>query len=91
MVTLPEMSLSPPLERARRYILEYVARQGPVPPSAMPRRWPATRHHARLVVGDLTREGLMTVVHRPPAQRPLLSLTARGRVELERYGSEQEG
>jgi DNA-binding MarR family transcriptional regulator len=82
-------SSTAPVERARRKVLDYVARQGPVPPTAMPGHWPATRHHARLVVGDLTREGLVRVVHRPPAKRPLLSLTTRGRAALEEYGTEE--
>ena len=67
------------LEEARRAILDHVAREGPVPVAELPSAWPLTRHHARLVVRDLSRDGLLAFARRIEDRAPVLVLTETGR------------
>lgn len=67
------------LEAVRRSILGHVARTGPVPVSSLPVRWPLTRHHVRLVVRDLSRDGLVSFARRIDDRAPVLALTDEGR------------
>ena len=71
------------LESAGRAVLEHVGSEGPLPAAMVPHRWPVTGHHLRLVVADLTRQGLLRAVRRPPARQPLVSLTPRGIAALD--------
>lgn len=66
------------LEAARRQVLEQVARASAVPVQELPRGWPLTRHHVRMLVQDLSREGLLTSVREPGATLPRVSLTPAG-------------
>ncbi len=88
MIDFARTDAAPALESANREVLAQLSRRGPVPVAALAGRWPVTRHHVRLVVSGLTREGLVSVVHRPPSRQPLVSLTPRGRAALERSGPE---
>ena len=70
------------LEDTRREILERVDSEGPVPVATLPVAWPLTRHHLRLVVRDLARDGLAVYTRPPGSTRPLLSVTPAGRSAL---------
>lgn len=67
------------LEEARRAILDHLAHQGPVPLAELPSAWPLTRHHTRLVVRDLSRDGLLAFARRIEDRAPVLVLTDTGR------------
>ena len=68
-------------DEIRRGILEHVERNGPSPLSSLPRRWPLTGFHLRLVAAQLAREGLVTVT-RDGGAPPHLGLTEAGRALL---------
>lgn len=70
------------LETARRQVLEQVARRGTVPLAELATGWPHTRHHARLVVRDLSRDGLVAFARRLEDRAPVLALTDDGRRTL---------
>jgi DNA-binding MarR family transcriptional regulator len=67
------------LEAARRQVLEQIDRTGPIPVQELPRGWPLTRHHVRMVVRDLARDGLVVTARDPGAWMPVLTLTPAGR------------
>lgn len=72
------------LETARRQVLEEVARHGTVALSELPAGWPHTRHHVRLVVQDLSRDGMVAFARRIGDRAPVLALTDDGRRALGR-------
>lgn len=67
------------LAEARWTLLDHVAESGPLPMAALPARWPMTRHLARKVVLDLSRDGLVGFSRDGPGSPPLLEVTAAGR------------
>lgn len=67
------------LEEARRRVLEEVDRAGGLPIQELPRGWPLTRHHVRMLVRDLARDGLLTTTRDPGTRLPRVSLTPAGR------------
>lgn len=75
------------LETARRRILEHVARNGAVPLTDLPSRWPLTRHHVRLVARDLALDGMVSMATRLGDRAPVLAITDTGRRTLETKGS----
>jgi DNA-binding MarR family transcriptional regulator len=70
------------VETARRQVLAQVARRGPVPLAELATAWPHTRHQTRLVVRDLSRDGLVAFARRLEDRAPVLALTADGRRAL---------
>ena len=74
------------LEQARHRILEHVDRAAPV--QEMPVGWPMTRHHVRMVVRDLSREGLVSLRRAPGSRLPVLTLTPAGRHALDSLPAE---
>ena len=67
------------LDAVRHRFLAHIARHGPVPVAEMPVRWPLTRYHARRVIRDLSREGLICFARRVEGRAPVLTLTDAGR------------
>jgi hypothetical protein len=65
----------------RRHILAFVDRNGPSPLNALPRAWPVTGFHLRLVAGELIRDGEVSVV-RENGGSPRLAVTEVGRARL---------
>lgn len=82
MIKPDETAQARALEAARRQILEHVARSGPVPVTSLPVRWPLTRHQARLVVRDLSRDGMVSFARRIQDRTPVLAITDTGRRAL---------
>lgn len=70
------------LETARRQVLGQVARRGAVPLAELATGWPQTRHQTRLVVRDLSRDGLVAFARRLEDRAPVLALTDDGRQTL---------
>lgn len=65
------------VHEARHRVLAHLATNGPITVPEIPRRWPLTGHHIRLIVRDLSREGLLAV--EPDGAVPLIVLTRAGR------------
>lgn len=73
---------TPAVDAARRTLLEELRRSGPVPPGEIPGRWPLTRHHMRLVLAELIRDGLVASERGDGGRLPRLSLTPSGQDAL---------
>lgn len=71
------------LDAVRHRFLTHIARHGPVPVARLPVRWPLTRYHARLVVRDLSRDGLVCFARTVDERATVLALTDAGRRVVE--------
>lgn len=81
------IAAAPPLDRPRRQLLEHLEWAGPLPVAELPRRWPLTGYHVRLVIRQLTADGLVEV-HRNGRYAPRIDLTQAGRLALGEPGRE---
>lgn len=70
------------VDAARLRILRQVHRSGPMAVSELARGWPLGRHHARLVVLDLSRDALVSLVRSSGYGVPLVQITDDGRAAL---------
>lgn len=69
-------------ERVRHAILAHLHRFGPSAVSELPGRWPVTRHHVRLAVRQLTRDGFVRLVREAPHGPARVTMTEAGRARV---------
>lgn len=67
---------------ARLRILEQLDRSGPVSMPELCREWPMARHHARLLVLDLSRDAMVSFLRSTGGGPPRLDITDAGRAAL---------
>lgn len=69
---------------ARLRILEQLNRSGPVSMPELCREWPMARHHARLLVLDLSRDAMVSFLRSSRGGPHRLVITDAGRAALAR-------
>ena len=84
VTTVPGNGAGSAIDGLKDRILARVTAEAPLPLSALDARWPVTRHHVRLVVLELSRDGLVSFARSDENGMPLLCITGAGRAAAAR-------